>query len=202
MTEVIDAEIVKEFNRVLKFPINRMIWGQLETAKQYWTRYMSSHKGVGCLPYLAIYRIHKFHDLTKKTELVDIIDTDDIAKRVKSLQVMLAYTIEILTVNVSDQNKLVKRFMLWAASESALSVTDANGTKWSWRIIAEDPEDNSDLESEDEQGRVIRTTFTFQVESILLDRTEDNTGVILDILAQIHGYYGDNMAEIHIVPEV
>lgn len=201
MTELIDAEIVSELHRILNFPVDRMIYGQLATGKTYWVRYNSNNPGVAELPYLTFFRTHKFHPDNKKVDKVDIIDFDDSAKNVKTMHCMLSYVIEVLTQNVADQNKIMKRFMFWASGQDAITITDANGTQWSFRIIPEDPEDNSDLEAEDEQGRVIRTTLTFQVESVLFERTTEQAGIILEILGNMHGYYGGDLGTIHIEGE-
>lgn len=188
MTELVDAKIIGELARIFRFQPERIIWGQLFTARLYWGEFYSSVPGTAMLPYMAVYRLPKFHDSFKKTEKTEIVDTDGNAKMVDFLPVMLNYTVEIVSSTVVEQNAYFKYFMLWAGKESAIGFMDDLGVPWKFRIIPEDPEDTSDLESEEDQGRIIRTTFNFQVESIMLDK-EDIAGPILEILSRIHCYY-------------
>lgn len=202
MIELTDAKMVNELSRIFNFQPERIIWGQLFTAKKYWVQFQSDQPGIAELPYMAFYRIPRFHDTFKKSELVQVIDYDDVSREMRSLPVMLNYTVEIMTKTVREQNELFKSFMFWVTSESKITFTDDTGVEWSFRIIAEDPEDNSDLEAEEDIGRIIRSTFNIQVESIMLDKS-DIAGPILDILARIHGYYDSisesfSLGEIHI----
>jgi hypothetical protein len=70
----------------------------------------------------------------------------------------------------------------------SIGVSDALGTEFKLRVLPSDGEDNSDLESEDDQGRIIRSTFPISVESLLLEK-ELTDGPIISILAKVHGYY-------------
>jgi hypothetical protein len=189
MTELVDAKMVEELSRIFTFAPERIIWGQLFTAKLYWTKHYSSVPGTAMLPYMAFYRVPKFHDRTKKQEMTQVVDFDGKSKEMKFLPVMLSYTVEVMTKTVREQNQLFKQFMFWASSEGAISFKDDYNIDWAFRVIAEDPEDASDLESEEDMGRVIRSTFTIMVESIMFDRSKEIAGPVIDILARIHGYY-------------
>jgi hypothetical protein len=57
-------------------------------------------------------------------------------------------------------------------------------------MIPEDPEDSSDLESEEEMGRTVRTTFIFNLKAFILEEG-DAKGYITKALLNIHSYTGD-----------
>jgi len=190
MIELVDAKLVGELSRIFSFPLDRIVWGSLYTAQLYWTTYLSGITGVSELPYMAFHRLPKFHDAFKKTESLEIIDHNGEAQKTKYIPIMSHYTVELIQPRIIDQTKAMKAYMLWAGLEAAVSFKDAHGTDWSFRVVPEDPEDNSDLEAEENQGRVIRSTFNFQVETILLELS-DTSAPIQEILMNIHGYYDD-----------
>jgi hypothetical protein len=149
---------------------------------------------------MSFHRLPKFHDTFKKTEHLEIIDHNGEPQITKYIPIMSAYTVELLQPHVIDQTRAMKAYMLWAGLESAISFKDEHGTPWSFRVVAEDPEDNSDLEAEEDQGRIIRSTFNFQVETILLELS-DTSAPIQEILMNIHGYY-DDIDNSHLIEEV
>ena len=189
MIELTDAKIAGILKDKLNFPMDRVVYGNFYTATNYWTRYNADKPGIARLPYMAFFRTFRFSEVTKKSEEADIIDFDDVSRPMKIMPVMFAYIIEMMTSSVYEANLLIKRWMMFCGTESAISFVDGNGNTWKWRIIPEDPEDNSDLDQEDDLGRVVRTTLNFQVESVFFIRDVEIAGPILEILSNIHGYY-------------
>ena len=201
MTELVDSKIAEIIEDVLLFPLERVIYGQADVAKEYWIRYNGENPGIEMLPWISFYRTYRFHESFRKTESLPIIDFDGNAKNMDFIPIMLSYVMEMMTSSVADANKLIKRWMLFAGKKGCISFTEESGINYEWRIIAEDPEDNSDLQGEGDYERIVRTTLNFQVETILLDRKEDIASPILQILAKIHLYY-DNINEARTAVEV
>jgi hypothetical protein len=195
MIELTDAKMVDELSRILQFPLDRIIYGQLTTAKTYWMQYRKSNSTkdnvIEELPYMAFYRTIKFHEQNKKSSSLEVTGFDDKTSMRHFCQCMLNYTVEVMTAKVTQQNSIMKRYILWATTEDCIQFKDDAGVDWSFRVIPDDPEDNSDLEMEEDYGRIIRTTLNIQVEGLLMETGSDDIVPILDILAKIHLYYDD-----------
>jgi len=186
---LIDDRIVNDLKTKFSIPLASMIYSQLEVAKTHWIRI---NNGVMKLPFIAFYRRVQFAELFKVAHTTQVtgFPSPNIEQEVKFTWVDLAYTVEIVHESIVDQVAYFRDYIFWANEAPIIQITDLDGNKWKFKVRFEDPEDNSDLESEEELGRVVRTTLNFTVEAILLDRSIISQGLITKALASIHLYDG------------
>lgn len=200
MTEYVDLYMAQMMFDKIGFPKDRVIFGQLETAKNWWTRYNADKPGVAMHPYMAFFRRHRFHDANKMWYKTQMLNAQNEGTYVEHSYCWLDYTIEIIDgPNVAEgeggiigQNNYIKKFMTWVAQQTSFKLLDQDGITWAFRVIAEDPEDNSDLEAFENgtSDETIRTTFVFSVESYLVDRAAA-PGVVEQLHLLIHNYTGN-----------
>lgn len=200
MTEYVDLHIAQMMFDKIGFPKGRVIYGQLETARNWWVRYNAEKPGVAMRPYMAFFRKHRFHDTNKMWYDTQMLDVANRGVHLEHSYCWLDYTIEIIDgPNVAEgeggilgQNRYIKEYMTWAAKQTSFKLLDADGIEWPFRIVVEDPEDNSDLEAFESgtSDEVLRTTFNFAVESYLVDRAT-SPGVIEQLHLFLHSYTGD-----------
>lgn len=195
MVTLTDAKVAEVLFSILNIPTDRYVYGAYFVAKNYWIRYNIEHPGIEMLPYVCFFRNFRFSEINKKAGDLEIIDFDDKAKVASFMPVTLAYIVELVTANVYEANLLVKRWMMWCGKIGTISFRDEGGIEWKFRVIPEDPEDNSDLDQEDDLGRVIRTTLNFQVESVFVDKGDDIALPVLEILSHIHLYYNGDITQ-------
>jgi hypothetical protein len=181
-----DATIVTGLEPILGIPADRMIFGQLEYARNYWVR---SHNGIEEFPYLAFYRTFEFGERRDMVTRQLRNDVPGSVTTVRYTPIILNYTIEHVGDKVVDQVNIIRRYLFWASSTPSLTFTDSESREWPFAVEFEPPEDNSDLEAEEESGRVVRTTLTFRVHTFVMDVTTAVGGQILQILGRVHQYY-------------
>jgi len=200
MTEYVDLYMAKMMLEKIGFPKDRVIFGQLETARNFWIRYNAEKSGVAMRPYMTFFRKYRFHDTNKMWYKTQLLDVNNEGTYMEHSYCWLDYTIEIIdgpdvangAGGILGQNTYIKKYMTWAAKETSFKLLDTDGVQWPFRIIAEDPEDNSDLEAFENgtSDETIRTTFTFAVESYLVDRVTA-PGVVEQLHLLLHNYTGN-----------
>ena len=208
MIATIDAYLVHVLNDKFGIVPERIIYGQLPVARVWWNRYSPYKPGEEALPYVAFFRTIGFSETDKKAYKRRVVMLDDSISEVTAMKCRLSYTIEIMGKKVADQNEYMKKYMFWMGDSTKIEFTDGDGGIHKYGVYPNDPEDNSDLEEEEELGRFVRTTFTFDVhDAVMLDTEAKLGGQILDILARIHLYGGttpdegsQQIKEIQIVP--
>ena len=166
---------------------DRIVWGPVDHASHRWIR---RNNGNRALPYASFYRTLGFHPEKRAGLTAMLRGADGRSVSIRGAYARAQYQVEHFTENVSDQIDLVRKYMLWAASGGTISVTDGRSLTWTFAVEFEDPEDNSDLEAEEETGRLVRTTLPFAVDLLLVEFEDPNLsiGPISDILSRIHGY--------------
>ena len=187
MTELVDAKIASIVESKFGVAATRVIWGRLDDVKNYWTRYNTDKPGVAFFPYVAFHRTIGFHPDFKMANSAPMQDADNSYTEFKYMPCVLKYTLEFMDVDVINHNSYIKKYMFLCGEEADLSFSEA-GLDYKFRIVPEDAEDNSDL-LEEEQDRVLRTTFNFTIDSMLLEKSI-NAGPILEILQRMHLYTG------------
>lgn len=200
MIMFIDTEIVDVLSTKFNFPVDRIIYGQLDVARLYWIRYNEINKGRQVLPYMSFYRTIKFDENFRKAGKIQIIDENSNHRKVDSMQCKLNYVVEIIDGHniakgqggIKGQTEYIKQFMMWNGQNPSISIGDDEN--YNFRVVAEDPEDNSDLELEEDGNGFIRTTFNFTVDGLWLDKS-DSAGVITEILQRIHLYAGNSILD-------
>lgn len=201
MIQFIDDRIATVVNDKFQFPIDRVIYGELPVARNYWIRYNNHHQGTQFLPYMAFFRRIRFNPEYRKGGQGWYIDAEGNSRQTQFAMFQADYMLEIIDGHniakgeggIVGQNNYFKRYMLWASNEPKIKLTEGSGTH-NFRIIAQDPEDNSELELEEEGNGFIRSTFNFTVDGLWLDES-DHGGVIESITSRIHMYNGTDIFE-------
>ncbi len=196
MITVCDNGIAAHIETALGFPANRMVYGTLESARNYWVRKNSGNES---LPYMSFMRRIEFDDEDRASRKVYVTSPNGVYKA-SFAKIRLSYTLDHICSRVADQTDLIKRFIFWAAREPVVTVPDTqfNGDPWTFPIEFDSPEDSSDLEAEEETGRIVRTTLTFSVKTIAVAFDNDGEGtefgLIENVLGNIHLYDGVSTA--------
>lgn len=187
MIVIVDDKIVVKLNTEFNIPLSSMIYGRMEEATNHWVKI---NNGVRKLPYLTFFHTIGFHE-TKQVERVDIVDGTE-NKNIRFSLINLNFTVELVGDSVLDQINHMRKYMFWANETPFIAIDDAlkTGKEWKFKVDFEDPEDNSDLEAQEESGRIVRTAFNFKVETYLTDVNVISQGLITNALGNIHLYSG------------
>jgi len=182
-----DDRIVNTFEEKFGIKTDHMIYGSLEVAKRYWTKF---NKGTEVLPYLSFFRRVKFHEDFKSGGRDLAISITGKTKDIRFTRIQLEYEVNIISDKVIDQIEYFRNYIFWANESPVIKIIDFEGNELSFGVKFEDPEDNSDLESEEEVGRIVRSTFTFTVGSMLTNINQVEQGKITKALLCVHLYDG------------
>lgn len=189
-----DNGIASHIESALGFPTTNVVYGTLESARNAWVR---KNHGKELLPFMSFIRRIEFDDEDRASRSIYVTSPSGIYKA-SFAKIRLSYTLEHVCSRVAEQTDLIKKYIFWASREPVVQVPDTefDGSPWSFPIEFESPEDSSDLESEEETGRIVRTTFTFTVKTIAVSFDNDGEGteygLISQVLANIHMYDGVN----------
>jgi len=189
---VCDSGIAGVIEEQLSVPATSVVYGTLEAARNFWVR---KNNGKEVLPYMAFSRRVEFDDTDRAIRSVNVVTADGVSKA-SFARIRVSYTLEHVCAKVADQTALIKKYMFWGSRNPVISIPDTlfDGEDWVFPIECDSPEDNSDLEAEEETGRVVRTTLLFTVKTVAVefDNTGDGTeySQITSILARIHCYDG------------
>jgi len=204
MITVCDNGIAAHVENTLGFPASKVIYGTLESARNFWVR---KNNGTEVLPYMSFIRRIEFDDEDRGARRV-FVSTPSGLYKATCAKIRLQYTLEHICSRVAEQTDLIKRYIFWATREPVISVPDTqfNGSPWVFPIEFESAEDSSDLEAEEETGRIIRTTFTFAVKAVAVafDNSGEGTeyGEINSVLGNIHLYDGVSTANAVTVAQI
>ena len=195
MITLTDDRIVNQFNQVFGIDFNRMVYGQLNVAEKYWIRYNEKQSGISYYPFLSFYHRIASHDNFKNWDSFQAYNDAGDMFLTEFVKIKLNYVVEIIGNRVIDQINYMRNYLLWVSKSPNIQVVDNEGVTWYFGVVPEDPEDNSDLEEEEEKGRIVRTTFNFAVDSLIRkDNNEEATPYITEILSRIHLYGSDNIS--------
>lgn len=215
MIVLTDDRVVSILSTKFSIAANRIIYGQLEYAKNYWVRYTEENAIQYIHPFMTFYHLIRFDENNRQCKYAEVtipehtipgptpedepVVVPESQGKVRFTPCVIEYTVEIVGNNVVDQVEYIRKYFFWINGNACIIYTDADGQEWNFKVTGDDPEDNSDLEAEEETGRVVRTTFNFRVDTFILENSSA-TGYITEILQNIHLYY-NNISESVLVDE-
>lgn len=185
----VDAQIVNFISEVTRLPASSIVYGTYNAARRAWMR-EPKNKGVANLPYACFSRAFDFA-LMKDTKTVKV-ETGDASNpylSIKFTPCVITYTIEFLSATVVEQMLVIKNYFFRVSEKPNIKFTDVYGRDWTFGLESEPPQDNTDLDAEEENDRIIRTTLTFRLEVQLTNVTQV-TAIIKEILSSILNYDG------------
>ena len=189
MIVLTDDRVITILSGKFNIPANRIIYGQLEVAQNHWVRYCETNSIPNLHPYMAFYHTVRFHEEDRMLRKAQVVDGDPATeeKQISYTPCFLEYVVEIIGSSIVDQIEYIRKYFIWVNGNAHIEYTDDQSQTWKFKMVGEDPEDNSDLEAEEDTGRVVRTTFTFRVDTFILEEASVS-GYITEVLQNIHLY--------------
>lgn len=184
MIVFIDGKIASILSEMLGVDASSIVYGRLPVARNFWVRH---NEGIEKLPYVSFFREIDFGE-RRDVQTVNV-KTSGESKAVKFTPIVLKYTVEHIGDSVMEQTNMIRDYMFWVNDSPTFEFDSVEGDPWVLGGVFEAPEDNSDLEDEEESGRIVRTTFSFEINAYLTSESVIS-GVIDDILASIYLYDG------------
>lgn len=167
-----DLEVARNFTEILNVPVEKFVYGNIDIAREFWIHQNEIRPGVEAIPWVAFYRMIEFGEEVRVCHSTQIIDNTGDGNHIdfKFIPAIFNYTIEYISDKVTDQVEAIRKYFFKSGSQPMFEVSDIYGNSWQLKAVFENPDDTSDLESQPDSGRLVRTTFEVRVEAFIAEK--------------------------------